>query len=87
MNRKNFLQKAGTLGLGAGVLAFIRPTSLVRDRRKRSRDSRRHKQLRIVKLMNSGLIIDIKTLDRFRHLAYTKQVVKNTMFLCCRKVH
>ena len=30
---------------------------------------------------------DIKTLDRFRHLAYTKQVVKNTMFLCCRKVH
>ena len=28
MNRKNFLQKAGTLGLGAGVLALIRPTSV-----------------------------------------------------------
>ena len=28
MNRKNFLQKAGTLGLGAGALALIRPTNV-----------------------------------------------------------
>ena len=28
MNRKNFLQKAGTFGLGIGVLSLIRPTNV-----------------------------------------------------------